>query len=182
MKGIIRKFIMTTITLAILHTGYCCMCVAASDNVQTPPPKVPDMRLPNDIERTLKEKQAQAQPTPTAAQPQHGTQTALTPQQPQPVIQQPSAPAQMEQRLPAPQGSQGAQGGGFMSAFFNMLTALAKVVLLILAIGGVYLAYNKLKSRMMHVAAPKPSGKKGAPATVSEAVASYAKHRLRKSY
>jgi hypothetical protein len=200
MKGIICKLIITMMTLAALHTGCCCACVMASDGGQFPPPKVPDLRLPNDIEKALNQRPAPSQPIQPAQQAPAGTPVSpVMPvtQQGQPAgvqvanppaergsVQQPTTPAQMEQiirRPPVPPAGQSG-GGGFMTAVLNMLSALAKVVLLVFAIAGVYLAYNKLSSQIMHVAVPKSGGKQGSPATVSEAVASYARHRLRKGY
>lgn len=181
-----------------MHASYCCACVA-SDGGQVSAPRIPDMRLPDDISKAMIQKSVPSQPGQTNQQAQSGApKTSVAPgtpqtQQPQPppqvesqpgesvVIQQPSGSTEMEHRIqkqPPPGTTQNGQGG-FMSAVLNMLSALAKVVLLIFAIAGIYLAYKKLKPQLLHAATPKNVGKQAAPATVSEAVASYARHKLR---
>lgn len=176
--------------LAIMHAGCCCACVA-SDNMQVQAPKMPDMRLPDDVSKALIHQQVQSQQeqtqeqaaAPTSSDEQQAEPYAQTAEQPEErdLAQQTSTPEEMERRIApqslpvAPQNGQ----NGFVSAVLEMLSALAKVILLIFMITGIYIAYKKLKPQLLHVAASKNGGKQTAPATVSEAVALYAKHRLR---
>lgn len=190
MKQITNKLIITTMLLAIMHAGCCCACVA-SDGMRISAPKVPDMRLPDDVSKALIHQQAQPQQeqtqeqtaTPTPPDEQQAQPYAQTAEQPEgrALVQQPSSPEEMERRITqqalpvAPQEGQ----NGFMSAVLDMLSALVKVILLIFMITGIYIAYKKLKPQLLHAAIPKNGDNQTAPATVSEAVASYARHKLR---
>lgn len=64
------------------------------------------------------------------------------------------------------------------NGFYNTIKALVKTLLLILVVAGIYLLYKKIKSK-------KPSQKLESkeftePETISEAVSSYVRHRLRR--
>lgn len=75
---------------------------------------------------------------------------------------------------------------GFLPALINMLVSLAKVVLLIISIAGIILLYKRIKSQMPAVERPKKQQEQDEdesrePATVSEAVSSFVRHKIKKT-
>jgi len=157
-------------TIIIMQANYC-SAGCASDDMKIPPPKLPNMDL-------MKEQQI-SPPKVSVKLPDEslkGPETIQLEQQ----VEQKIQPAEKPQKVEKPLPPQPKKGNGFISALFNMFAVLIKVVLLLGLVYGGILLYKRFKEQQ-----PAPSAEQeeipGMPRTVSEAVSSYVKHRIKKS-
>jgi len=104
------------------------------------------------------------------------------------VPEQPSTqaiPSQIEQppQLPPslPTGAATSANQGFFQVFINMLKALASVIIVIIAMTGVIILYKRMKSKTPTTAKPKQTGENNEPSTVSEAVSSFVRHKIKRT-
>jgi len=114
------------------------------------------------------------------------------------------APVQPQQQVPQQQPVQGVApqvpqaippnlqtGGattvnqGFLPAFMNMIKSLVNVIVLFLAMAGIFILYRRMKSKSPSAA--KPKKQKGQesesiePTNVSEAVSSFIRHKIKRT-
>lgn len=121
---------------------------------------------------------------PVVQQPVQSTPT-IPNQQQMPVT---NVPQQMQQPLAPPNIPTGATTNakqGFLPNLFNMIKSLLNIIILIIAIGGIIVLYRRMKSKTSGVQKPKKEKAQTIeniePSTVSEAVSSFVRHKIKRT-
>ncbi len=177
---LIYKFIMVTLAVIVMHTGTCNAGCASDGGGEIPPPVIPDTSTgiklqesmkPLEIQPKYRDIPIQAPVIPETVKEKSAPDEKITSTD-EPVKQEPVKPDQKE---PVKQPEK-----DFLSSFLGLLWTLAKTAFLILLILAAVLAYLHMKKRRKYTSA-SDEVKNREPQTVSEAVSSYVKHKLKRS-
>ena len=126
---------------------------------------------------------------PVAQQPVQNISTAQA--QPQvPVVTVPQQQSAQGVTQPVPPAVPNVQTGraanqGFLPSFMNMIKSLVNVIVLFLAMAGIFILYRRMKSKSPSGAKPKKQKGQEAesiePTNVSEAVTSFVRHKIKRT-
>ncbi len=175
---LIHRFIIITLTVIVMQTGAGCAGCASDGGGEIPPPKIPDTTAGMFVQESLKAADAgPVEPQMPDKMPEV-PEEKVTPEKP---AEHAEADVDREEATAPPeQETRPAQKDGFMASVMKMLNALVKTVFLILLLFAGVLLYKHLKNRKLTGAA-KTGHKVTEPRTVSEAVSSYVRHKIKKN-
>ncbi len=158
---LLYKFIIVALAIIVMQTKYSYAGCASDGGGPIPAPKLPDLSAKLIEKPTTSSIFSEAEKQKIPEKKIEKTENIL----------QPPKKELTQQAPPEKKGS-------FWSAIFNMFTLLFKIIVLILLIYGGILLYRKLKAIKGY---PEAQGDIPEANTISEAVASYVRHKIKRS-
>jgi|GEM_PF-2645113 len=172
----IDKFLLIALTIIVMQTKVCSAGCASDGGGEIPPPKIPDTSAQQMLHKAMKsaekeplKKADKPLPSPGISDEAEKAEVKKPEKKPEPEVEKQKA----DKKKAKPEKE-------FLSYVGGMLSILLKTILLIFIIFGGILLYRHLKGRRLFAFPKHEKKENGEPQTVSEAVSSYIKHKLKR--
>lgn len=179
---LLYKTILICMTVVVMQTNYC-SAGCASDDMHIPPPDLSKMDLMQD--KQAPPKVSNRLPDEPLPPPKSLIEEKVAPEKESKVAEESKQVAQESANLEKPEPVIPKKSNGFVGVLVKMFSALVKVILLLTVIYAGILLYRRLKEmQLLPLKKKEETSQKvtsGEPETVSEAVSSFVKHRIKKN-